>query len=799
MAHHLVTLGLFTAALLAMLVRRVRRDTGDRIDTLYFRLAALAAAARVVVLALAELSGAPVTHPAVALGGVATGLASVHFLVLFAYSFPLNRPAPLTLRGPLGAVTVLCTLYVWQRAHAEVTGVYLLLFALAPSYFALALVFLHRNWRAERLIGARRASAPERILQASVVVPWALSLALLVALDRAYAHHVPGWVFLAQAVGTALVVLGGGALAVLRYHLFAIRVLMLEVVLGVAASSVLAGYVGLAAGPLIAWLSAEVSPEFAAVVVTGGAALLTGVVMAAVDGALNRVSAEDAGEARGVVEKTLAVTARVVDPDAVLAMVVAAITEATGADVRFLRVGTLPPNATAEAPASLVALIHEPTRGFFAPEHAPELPSALLAEMECLDAQLLVPVRRDDALYGVVVVARGAPVSRSVAQVCVTLAEHLALKLQNFALYAEAAQASRALADYRAFLEDLVDSLPVGVAVVDGSLRVKAWNRSLEAQSGIAREKALGARYFDDLFPERRDANAEDIIAELSVNPERVAQRPSLRVEGPDGPRYQDISVAPFKDRLGVPTGVVVISQDVTERVRLAQELEESRRLASLGAFAAAIAHDIRTPLTSIQMNVQILGACVGLSDSDREYVDIALTEIDRLNRAVGEILEYARPLSLARVACDPAELAADVVRSLAPVHAEHGVEVVFAASATAPGEAVAFDERHVRKVLVNLIDNAAEASKPGDRVEVRAHAEPAGAVFVVIDRGKGIDPSQRERIFEPFFTTRADGTGLGLANARKIVRAHGGDIRVESAPGEGSRFTVTLPRAASS
>ncbi len=798
MERYLVTLALFAVAILAMLVHRIRRDTGGRVDTRYFQLAAHMAAARVLALALGVLTGATMSQPLLSLVSAGTGLVSVHLLVLFAYSFPLNRPAPARVRWPLNAATAGFIALAQHRALVEAGGPYVLMLGLMPSYFVAALFFLQRNWRASIAPGERGPGAPVTLVQASLVAPWALSIALFVGFHSFFMGGAPTWVLLAQAVGMALVVVGGTGVAVLRYHLFEIRVLVNEVVLAVIAAGALAAYVGLAAAPLHAWLVRVGSAGLAAVVVAGLPLLLINALHNAFNRLLSRVGSTVAGgaPARTVVEKTLAVTARMVDPDAVLSMATAALAEATACEVRFLRAGTLPPGDRAEASAALVDLTGQHPRPFYTPEHAPELPPALIAEMDRLGAQLIVPVQRNEALYGFFAVGGAQRCTRAETLVCAAVADHLALKFENYTLYAEAAQTSRELADTRAFLEDLVESLPVGVAVVDAELRVKAWNRALAAQSGIAREAALGARYFDDLYPEFRDREGSSVMTELALSPDRVVHRPAARFETADGERFRDLSVAPFKDRLGQPKGVVVITDDVTERVRLARELEESRRLAALGSFAAAVAHDIRTPLTSIQMNVQILRSRAELPDSDREYLDITLEEIDRLNRSVGEILEYARPVALAALPVDARELAADVVRALQPVYADRSVTITLGEGGD--GSTAPMDERLVRKVLVNLIDNAADASPRGSSVEVTASATEAHAVFTVRDRGRGIDPAHRDRIFEPFFTTRADGTGLGLAIARKIVRAHDGEVRVESAPGEGATFSVLIPRATS-
>jgi signal transduction histidine kinase len=245
-----------------------------------------------------------------------------------------------------------------------------------------------------------------------------------------------------------------------------------------------------------------------------------------------------------------------------------------------------------------------------------------------------------------------------------------------------------------------------------------------------------------------------------------------------------------------------VVARDLAARVALAvqraeavSELHDARRLAALGQFAAAIAHDIRTPLTSISLNVQILRRKLQLPDDDREHLDIALEELARLDRSVAEILDFAKPVKLLSEPIDVGELIETTRKNLTPVLSERGVAVRFE-----PADALTVhgDPQRLRQVLTNLVDNAANASRPGAEVTLRATATgDRGVAIEVEDHGRGIAPDELHRIFEPFFTTRPDGTGLGLAIVHKVVRAHGGDIRVRSTLGGGSTFTITLPAPA--
>jgi len=228
------------------------------------------------------------------------------------------------------------------------------------------------------------------------------------------------------------------------------------------------------------------------------------------------------------------------------------------------------------------------------------------------------------------------------------------------------------------------------------------------------------------------------------------------------------------------------------EREQAITELEDARRLAALGQFAAAIAHDIRTPLTSISLNVQILRKKLQLPPDDLEHLDIALEELARLDKSVAEILDFAKPVKLAPQKIDIADVIETTARGLSPVLSEKQIALKTELGDELPS--VQGDPQRLRQVITNLVGNAADASQPGAAVTVRAKQADARVAIEVEDHGRGIGETDLPRIFEPFFTTRPDGTGLGLAICQKLVRAHGGDIQVRSVPGKGSTFTVLLP-----
>jgi signal transduction histidine kinase len=227
----------------------------------------------------------------------------------------------------------------------------------------------------------------------------------------------------------------------------------------------------------------------------------------------------------------------------------------------------------------------------------------------------------------------------------------------------------------------------------------------------------------------------------------------------------------------------------------LSNQLEASRRLATLGSFAAAIAHDIRTPLTSVKMNLEMIQRSPRLDQDGRECADMALEELGRMNDYVSGILDYVRPVRLRAVDIDIHDLVQETTRTVQPLFQSRKLALQYDVANAQLLPKVRVDASRMRQVLLNLLKNAADASDPGRTISIAASPEGAHRVAIrVSDQGHGIDQRNLERIFEPFFTTRREGTGLGLAIVKKVVGAHDGELRVDSVIGAGSTFTVLLP-----
>ncbi|MDR0635093.1 MAG: PAS domain-containing protein, partial [Azoarcus sp.] len=321
----------------------------------------------------------------------------------------------------------------------------------------------------------------------------------------------------------------------------------------------------------------------------------------------------------------------------------------------------------------------------------------------------------------------------------------------------------------------LMGALPAGVVVLDRQDRVERANR--------AAERLLG----DGL--QGRDWQTVAAALQPTGTPGEMS------LEHGDGARRLAISGT----ALGSGEGRILLLSDVTETHRMRQAVERNERLAAMGEMVAGLAHQLRTPLAAALLYTGNLRQ-PELGPAERMKVaERALERLHYLERLIRDMLLFARGDSLGRQDFDVAELVAELVHTLEPL--ARARQIAFRGHCECAGAVVHGDRKALGGALANLIENAIQATAAGGAVScevTRAICRDGLAGeelrFVVRDSGRGIAHELQARLFEPFFTTRAEGTGLGLAIARGVARGHGGDILLESAPGAGSVFILTLP-----
>ena len=336
----------------------------------------------------------------------------------------------------------------------------------------------------------------------------------------------------------------------------------------------------------------------------------------------------------------------------------------------------------------------------------------------------------------------------------------------------------------------ILRSLPAGLMTVDEEGRVRYANESALV--------ILRQRMRDVVNAPLRDVVPSFAEPWSVLLKDGKVPNPRHRFEGnftrPDGSTLRlGFSFAPLSSRPEDDSGLIVVFQDVTDIVRLKEAVERAERLATVGKLAAGLAHEVRNPLASMCASVDVLKASLDPPESMRRLMNNFVNEADRLNKLITDFLDFAKPRELDLNATDVSTLVSRVVEIFK--YEAMMQECEFAVSLE-PGLVAVADSDALRQVIWNLARNAAQAMS-GDRgrLSVTTRSSEDFADIVVGDSGAGIDREKLKRIFDPFFTTKPGGTGLGLAIAHSIVEAHGGAILVTSVEGEGTEFTIRLPR----
>ena len=371
----------------------------------------------------------------------------------------------------------------------------------------------------------------------------------------------------------------------------------------------------------------------------------------------------------------------------------------------------------------------------------------------------------------------------------VALAEDLAL---------EVASRSREISEQRRFTALVIDSLPLGIYVVDRDYRIQFWNRKRETGTqGLRRAEVVGRPVFQVLTRQ----SPEDLKIEFDriFETGQVYQSESL-VEHGGQRRIYRLSRLPMRLDGEAITHVITLGEDVTEARGVERQVIQNEKLAAVGQLAAGVMHEINNPLATIAACVAAIETRLDQRSvqSVAEYLEIIEKEVQRCTTIVDGLLEFSRPQDFGRtksrlVVNDLVERTLFLLKH----HKRFKRFQVRTELGTGLGRVVGNEEQLVQ-VLMALLLNAVDAMSDGGDLTVRTGPGPgpAEARVEIEDSGPGIAAGEIEKIFEPFYTTKppGQGTGLGLSIAYGIVSEHGGRIEVDSEVGRGSRFQVLLP-----
>lgn len=342
----------------------------------------------------------------------------------------------------------------------------------------------------------------------------------------------------------------------------------------------------------------------------------------------------------------------------------------------------------------------------------------------------------------------------------------------------------------------LIESSPIGMAVVDKEGRIRHWNKAAERLTGRARPEVMSCSYAE-VLPEPVASFVGEALRDIQ-RPERLpANRVRLMQAGQE--KLVDLAACELSGGEG-SDGVLITLHDVTERMRLEAQLIQQDRLASVGLLAAGVAHEVNTPLTGISSYAQMLLEETEGDDPRRPLLEKIVHQADRASQIARGLLRFSRtggPGELTLGPVDLGDLVEETAGLLGPQIRRAGATVAIHRQTPV---ALAFGDRsRLQQVMMNLLLNSLDALSHGGQVAVRTGMGGDGRVFAEVeDNGVGIPEQIQGRIFDPFFTTKKPGrgTGLGLSISYGIVREHGGNLAVDSRPGRGTTMRLFLPAA---
>jgi two-component system sensor histidine kinase HydH len=351
----------------------------------------------------------------------------------------------------------------------------------------------------------------------------------------------------------------------------------------------------------------------------------------------------------------------------------------------------------------------------------------------------------------------------------------------------------KTLNEMKVYTSKLLETMDNAVISVDNKGNIKTFNRKSEEIFDKKREEVLNKDCQEVL---NLNILGESIFKKCLLEKKNISQEIILEEEGLKK-KILDLNTSFLADESGEITGVVAVIRDVTEIKDLNEEVARHKRLAALGKLSAGIAHEIRNPLSSIRGLAQFIYHSFSQTDERKEDLNAIIQEVDRLNKLVVQVLDFAK-LKKPSLTCFSLNDLIKKITELFKLEIKNK-QINFSLELSPDISKIQADEDQLRQILMNVIINAIQAIPKKGEIKIKTKKtllKGESAIKLMIeDSGIGIPERDFTQIFDPFFSTKDKGSGLGLSIVYKLIEAHQGKIKVESKEGEGTKFIIFLPQ----
>ena len=353
-----------------------------------------------------------------------------------------------------------------------------------------------------------------------------------------------------------------------------------------------------------------------------------------------------------------------------------------------------------------------------------------------------------------------------------------------------------ALENMRSYTSNIIESMASGLVSLGPDGRVATVNTGARSMLGLGPGN-LKDRALEDVLKFESDGDRASV--ERVVDGTKGVLEKETRVVGRSGVVPVALSASSLRNEEGERTGTVLLFQDLREIEELKEAVERERHLASLGRLAAGVAHEVRNPLSSLKGFAQFFRSKFAPGSEEERYSDIMIEEVERLDRVVHELLDFARPVTPDRAPVSANTLVEEALSLVSEDAQFRSVEIDARLAEGLPD--VFVDSLQMRQALLNVLLNALEAMPEGGRLTIETSGNggedaPPAVTISVSDSGVGMSEDEVSKLFEPFYTTKPKGTGLGLTVVSRVLEQNGGRISVRSVKGEGTIFSLVLPVA---